>query len=416
MNVYVPAAFAPPARRWQQKLSVAVVIGSGLAMAALAISKFEQADEAPQRPKAPPTQVPRSDPGFTSLAPPPVSSTSVAPQPVAPAPTQELVAPPAVAPPGRTQLMFVELLPKVEPTVRPRAPSYRPPPSSFMPPILSSEAPVGFRAPAALSQDLPSNMTALAEGVYQVASGAPAEEQTATDTASSAEPASIGPAEVPAPVPMNALRVDDHGTLQDQGETCVPDQAVHTQNPEQAPAAPTVSAAAANSAVRRPDDPQVRAAPAAAAPNVGGQVGATAPEVAQAPEVRAQPNTTNSSGGSTAMASATDPLAAGSVAAQDSASASAAPAQANAPTPCKVGIQVEGRPTVEMPIFLVRREDPAVRLASLLELVRADLPATEFERLRGSMSAETILSVRDLVAAGFAFQVIDGNIALSVAS
>jgi hypothetical protein len=94
-------------------------------------------------------------------------------------------------------------------------------------------------------------------------------------------------------------------------------------------------------------------------------------------------------------------------------SGSAYPSAADAAIPCKVGVKLEAKPTVGVPIFLVRGDEPALRLSSLLDLIRADIPADDFQRLRGSTSADTILSIRDLVSAGFTFQIIGDAVAIS---
>ena len=66
-----------------------------------------------------------------------------------------------------------------------------------------------------------------------------------------------------------------------------------------------------------------------------------------------------------------------------------------------------------MEIFLTHAEGPAIRLASLLDLFEADMPSDQFQRLRASQSAQTLLGISDLAAAGFVFEIIGRKLAIA---
>lgn len=415
MNVYVPASSAPPSRRWKQKLSIAVVFGSGLAIASLATSSFDQTDELSQKPQPLSPQVPLSPRDFDNLTLPPVINTPIAPLPVLTAKPPEPPALREVVAPPRTQVLYLATTPKAPPAVWPREPKHRSPlPSPVNMPIDSPQVSVEPGASAGPAQDLASNMAALGDGVYQVTSSAPVEQHAATASDGAAQPPDSGQSEVPPSGPLNALRADDHGTLQDQGGTCVPDQQVQAQEPVLAPDAAPESVVAQRSAERLPDGQQVPAAAATPPPDRHEAAGATASPKAPIGEAGALTNGASSPGDETGSgeASVAPATVAGSRADQAQNGSPSAPAAP--PNPCKVSVQLDGRPAVQMPMFMVDDDEPAMRLSSLLALVSSDLPAADFRRLRESKSAEAILSFRDLLGAGFTVEVVDGALAIGV--
>lgn len=412
MIIYVPASSEPPSRRWKQKLSVGVVLGAGFAIAAVAISTFDQPGEVAPKATLMPPPVPLPGPSFTSLAPAQVSDASIA------TPTlhagERLEPPlPQAAPVARTQLALTQPVTRVEPTVLSHEQRYRPPPSSFMPPLSTPDARVETGVAAGPPQDLPSNMTVLGEGVYQVTSGTPAVAHASPETVGPSEPSISVQAEAQPTGPVNALSADDQGTLPDTGQACGPDWPA--QDSAQTEDAATASETTANPAESPTVGPYVRVAPAATMPRPFEWTESTAPEVAEGGEVKALPAQSSLRADTSGVSGATPlPPSATAVRVDEATSGSTSAAAADASMPCKVSVQVGGKPTAGLPIFLVRSDEPAVRLSSLLDLIRADIPAADFQRLRASTSAEAILSIRDLVSAGFTFQVIGDAVAISV--
>jgi len=144
MNVYVPASSAPPSPGWKQKLSIVVVFGSGLAIAAVATSTFDRPGKLAPTTKVvlPPAPLPGPSLGSIAPAPAQVSDALVAAPTPATAKSKEPPPPPRPAPVYRTQLFFTQPATGIEPTALPPEPSHRPPPSSFMPPLASPGTPV----------------------------------------------------------------------------------------------------------------------------------------------------------------------------------------------------------------------------------------------------------------------------------
>lgn len=251
--------------------------------------------------------------------------------------------------------------------------------------------------------------------MYQVTPAAPASGYAPSDTADGREALASGSVEPSQVAPENAVQADDYDTLPGQGETCVPDASVPAHDPTPAidPAIPSVTIN--SSGQNQSDDPQSGLSAAAAPIEQAEPVKAPGPEPAQAAEPTALLKDISPPVENPAVSGGTVPLAGVAAVPQSHADNSSSPAASDGtPAPCKISAQVEGSPAVEMPVFLVDEHEPAVRLSSLLDLVRSRLPADDFQRLRGSRSAEAVVSIRELASAGFNFQVVGGGLAISV--
>jgi len=321
---------------------------------------------------------------------------------------------PQAAPMARTQVAFTQPVTRVDPTVLSHEQRYSPPPSSFMPPLSGPETPVETGVAVGPPQGLPSNMTVLGEGVYQVTSGTPVVAHVPPEIVGPSEPFS-DQAEAQPTGPVKALRADDQGTLPDRGQACDTDRRAQAHDSAQIEDAATASETTANSAESPTVGPYGRVAPADTLARPDESTKSTAPEVAEGVEPKALPAQFSWRADTSGVSGATPlPPGAAAVPGDEAASGSTSPAAADASMPCKVSVQVGGKPTAGLPIFLVSSDEPAVRLSSLLDLIRVDIPAADFQRLRASASAEAIFSIRDLVSAGFTFQVIGDVVAISV--
>ena len=250
--------------------------------------------------------------------------------------------------------------------------------------------------------------------MYQVTSAAPASQYVPNDAVGAAEAPAGSPVEPIQPVPESGLRADDHGTLPDQGAPCVSDESVPVQGPPPAQDSSTQSVATTEPTQRPSDAPQDRFAAAFASVEQAEPVEPTRAETVQAAKPTALPNVVSPPDNS-AVSGGTVPPAGDATATHGQAeNPSSSGASDSAPIPCKISAQLEGSPSLETPIFLVDGHEPAVRLSSLLDLVRSRLSADNYQRLRESRSAEAIVSIRDLASAGFTFQVVDGRLAISV--
>jgi len=281
-----------------------------------------------------------------------------------------------------------------------------------MAPIAVPDAPAESGVSVAPAPDIPSNMAVVGDGVYQVTSSTPAAEANPVIPVPSAESSQVG---VTQDSPENGLNADHHGTLPDTAGICVTDQTVEAQEPAQAQDATSPSASSSAVAEGQPGDLQVR-------------IAATAPHPDQVqPAETAAPAGAPTEGGVGRPAEAVPPVersdysgliqppAATGSGDYPAAAPSSSSLQPDRPGPCKISVQIKGKPALEMPFLLVESGVPAVRLSSFLDLVRPDLPADEFQRLRGSTAATAVLSLRDLMTAGFNFQVVDGVVAIALA-
>jgi hypothetical protein len=414
MNVYVPASSAPPSPGWKQQLSILVVFGSGLAIAAVATSTFYQPGKVAPRTEPLPEPAKLAGADIASIAP---TAGDLPNAPQAPASGTGTRAPqlPQAATIARQQLFFTQSDTSVEPTALPRQPSHQLPPSSFMAPIAIPDAPGERGVSVAPASDIPSNMAVVGDGVYQVSSGTPAAEANPVDTVIPAPSAASSQVEVTQDSPENALNADRHGTLPDTAGTCVTDQPVEAQEPAQAQDGSSDSAASGAVVESRPGDPQVRIAANAPPPDQVQPAETAAPVVAPAEDGVGRPAKVVPPIERSDYGGQIQPPAATSNGDYPAASlSSSSSSQADRPGPCKISVQVKGRPALEIPLLLVQDSVPAIRLSSLLDLVRPDLPPDEFQRLRGSAAASAVLSLHDLMTAGFNFQVVDGVVAIAL--
>jgi hypothetical protein len=284
-----------------------------------------------------------------------------------------------------------------------------------MAPIAIPDAPAESGVSVAPASGIPSNMAVVGDGVYQVTSSTPAAEANPVDTVipvPSAESSQVG---VTQDSPENTLNADRHGTLPDTAGTCVTDQPVEAQEPARAQDGSSDSAASGAVVEGQPGDPQVRVAATAPRPERAQPVGAAAPVVAPAEEAMDRPAEVVPPVERSDYSDLIQPPAATGSGDFPAAAPSSSSLQPDRPVPCKISVKVKGRPALEMPFLLVESGVPAVRLSSLLDLVRPDIPADEFQRLRGSTAATAVLSLRDLMTAGFNFQVVDGVVAIALA-
>jgi len=414
MNVYVPASSAPPSPGWKQQLSILVVFGSGLAIAAVATSTFDQPGKVAPRTEPSPEPAKLAGPDLAGIA-PTAGDLPTAPQ--APDLREGARAPqlPRAAIVARKQLFFTQSVTSVEPTALPRQPSHQLPPSSFMAPIAIPDAPAESGVSVAPASGIPSNMAVVGDGVYQVTSSTPAAEANPADTATPVPSAASSQVGVTQDSPENTLNADRHGTLPDTAGTCVTDQPVEAQEPARAQDGSSDSAASGAVVEGQPGDPQVRVAATAPRPERAQPVGAAAPVVAPAEEAMDRPAEVVPPVERSDYSDLIQPPAATGSGDFPAAAPSSSSLQPDRPVPCKISVKVKGRPALEMPFLLVESGVPAVRLSSLLDLVRPDIPADEFQRLRGSTAATAVLSLRDLMTAGFNFQVVDGVVAIALA-
>jgi len=86
------------------------------------------------------------------------------------------------------------------------------------------------------------------------------------------------------------------------------------------------------------------------------------------------------------------------------------------PPACKVGVIVKGRGEVATEIHLLAAGEPAIRLSSLLDLCRDDLPQHHYARMRNSPSAHGLLTLTELASFGFAFSVTGNALEISLRS
>ena len=415
MNVYVPASSAPPSPGWKQQLSILVVFGSGLAIAAVATSTFDQPGRVAPRTEPSPEPAKLAGPDIAGIA-PTAGDLPTAPQ--APDLKEGTRAPqlPRAATVARKQLFFTQSVTSVEPTALPRQPSHQLPPSSFMAPIAIPDAPGESGVSIAPSSGIPSNMAVVGDGVYLVTSSTPAAEANPVDTVIPVPSAASSQVEVTQDSPENALNADRHGTLPDTAGTCVTDKPVEAQEPAQAQDATSASASSSAVAEGQPGDLHVRIAATARPPDQVQPAETAAPVVAPAEDGVGRPAEVGLPVERSDYGGQIQPPAATSNGDYPAASlSSSSSSQADRPGPCKISVQVKGKPALEIPFLLVQDSVPAIRLSSLLDLVRPDLPADEFQRLRGSTAATAVLSLHDLMTAGFNFQVVDGVVAIALA-
>jgi len=88
----------------------------------------------------------------------------------------------------------------------------------------------------------------------------------------------------------------------------------------------------------------------------------------------------------------------------------------NMPPTCKVGVIVKDRGEVATEIHLLAAGEPAIRLSSLLDLCRDDLPQHHYDRMRNSPSAHGLLTLTELASFGFAFSVTGNALEISLRS
>jgi hypothetical protein len=277
-----------------------------------------------------------------------------------------------------------------------------------MAPIAIPDAPAESGVSVAPAPDIPSNMAVVGDGVYQVTSSTPAAEANPVDTVIPVPSAEGSQVEVTQDSPENALNADRHGTLPDTAGTCVTDQPMEAQEPAQAQDATSPSASSSAVAEGQPGDLQVRIAATAPHPDQVQPAETAAPVVAPTKEGVGRPAEVVPPVERSDYSGPVQPPAA-------TGSGDYPAAAPDRPGPCKISVQIKGKPALEMPFLLVESGVPAVRLSSLLDLVRPDIPADDFQRLRGSTAATAILSLRDLMTAGFNFQVVDGVVAIALA-
>jgi hypothetical protein len=285
-----------------------------------------------------------------------------------------------------------------------------------MAPIAIPDAPAESGVSVAPAPDIPSNMAVVGDGVYQVTSRTTAAEANPVDTVIPVPSAESSQVEVTQDSPENGLNADRHGTLPDTAGTCVTDQPVEAQEPAQAQDATSPSASSSAVAEGQPGDLHVRIAATAPHPDQVQPAETAAPVVAPTEEGVGRPAEVVPPVERSDYGGQIQPPAATSNGDYPAASlSSSSSSQADRPGPCKISVQIKGKPALEMPFLLVESGVPAVRLSSLLDLVRPDIPADEFQRLRGSTAATAILSLSDLMTAGFNFQVVDGVVAIALA-
>lgn len=406
MKVYVPAATAPPGRRWTQKLSVAVTFGSGLAIAGLAISLMDHSGGVARKPELKPSQAPPVSPGFSTFAPPALEEEIFAPQPEDP--------PHAAAEPAaddhRKVLFFAQSGAGTEPTALSHSRKYLS--RAYAPPVASStgeDAPPEVGAAPMPVQGLPSNLVAVGDGVYQVTSAAPAADLAPPLATETPEPSTGGQVGA-APMQIEAAADGvDAGSVQERAEPCGTDELADSD----ASPAPAVTESPADQP--KPVDQQAQATGSEPVRNRTEPQGGTASEAVQdsSPQTPTidqgpRPSLAAAAGVAEPPVSASNTIRAGP--------AGAPPAvQVEDPPHCKVSVQVEGRGLGEMPFYLLHDGEPAIRLSSLLDLLRPEFPPRDFQRMHDSASAQAVVGISALAAGGLVFEVTDRTVTIAVA-